>query len=97
MTHRRGSEPVDAAARREVVAFLREWLPEAARIEYRAMMEADPAGWHTHPHFAGGVIPEHALRGNGIDERVLNVADLDDVWPELLRQAVQEDGSPGPA
>jgi hypothetical protein len=31
-----------------------------------------------------------ALRGNGFTERVVGVASLDAVWPELLREAVAE-------
>ncbi len=84
------SEGLSRAVRDQVVAFLRGWLPPAARAEYRRMMEADPVHWSRHPHFAGGVIVEHALRGNGIDERTLGVRSLDDVWPELLRLAVAE-------
>jgi hypothetical protein len=52
------------------------------------MIAADPEGWWRDPHFAGGIIPRHALRGNGLDERALGVADLDRIWPELLRLAV---------
>lgn len=90
-------DPRAHAVRDEAVAFLRAWLPTAARDAYRAMMRADPQGWHRDPHFAGGIIAEHALRGNGIDERALGVDDLDAVWPELLRLAVAAngDGPPG--
>lgn len=86
------------AVRDEVVAFLRGWLPEEARRAYRRMMEEDPVNWSRDPHFANGVIVEHALRGNGIDERALGVPSLDEVWPELLRRAVYpEGGEPGGA
>jgi hypothetical protein len=88
-------DPSDAApgreVRREAVAFLREWLPEEARRAYREMMMDDPEGWPRHPHFAGGVIVRHALRGNGLDERALGVPDLDAAWPDLLRRAVLDD------
>jgi hypothetical protein len=74
--------------RDEAVSFLRAWLPAGARETYRRMIAADPEGWWRDPHFAGGIIPRHALRGNGLDERALGVADLDRIWPELLRLAV---------
>lgn len=74
-----------------VVAFLREWLPAQAKETYRAMMAEDPDHWHRHPHFAGGIIREHALRGNGITETVLGVKDLDEVWPALLELVLRED------
>lgn len=74
-----------------IVTFLREWLPREAKTTYRAMIAADPDQWHRHPHFAGGIISEHALRGNGITEKVLGVHDLDEVWPALLVMALRDD------
>lgn len=85
--------PRGRQVRREVVAFLRAWLPDEARRAYREMMERDPQGWPRHPHFAGGLVVRHALRGNGLDERTLGIPDLDAVWPDLLRRAVL--GDPG--
>ena len=81
--------PADLLA--AVVAFLRDWLPAQAKETYRGMIAEDPDHWHRHPHFAGGVIAEHALRGNGITEKVLGVKDLEEVWPALLELAVVED------
>ena len=77
-----------------IVAFLRDWLPAEAKRTYRAMLAADPDHWHRHPHFAGGIIQEHALRGNGITEKVLGVQSLDDVWPALLEMALRDDVGP---
>lgn len=87
------SGPRGRALRDEAVAFLRDWLPEQARRTYREMIRHDPGGWHRDPHFAGGIIAEHALRGNGITEVALGVPSLDAVWPELLRRAVLDDQS----
>lgn len=72
-----------------VVEFLREWLPSPAKRVYREMIRSDPANWSSDPHFAGGIIVDFALRGNGFDEKSLGIADLDAVWPELLRLAVE--------
>ncbi|HEX6924559.1 MAG TPA: hypothetical protein VF167_03990 [Longimicrobiaceae bacterium] len=83
-------DELDPEVRDQVVAFLRDWLPERAREVYREMILRDPEGWHRDPHFAGGIILEHALRGNGIDERALGVRDLTPLWPDLLRRAVLE-------
>lgn len=73
-----------------VVAFLRDWLPAEAKRTYRAMIADDPDHWHRHPHFAGGIIAEHALRGNGITEKVLGLENLDEVWPALLELALRQ-------
>jgi hypothetical protein len=85
---------LDPRVAQEVVDFLRDWLPASARQTYRAMIEEDPENWSRDPHFAGGIIVQHALRGNGITEKVLGIRDLNDVWPELLRRAVI-DPAPG--
>lgn len=74
--------------RHAVAEFLRDWLPPDALRVYRQMMIADPLHWSEDPHFDGGIIIKHALRGNGIDEALLGIDDLDAVWPELLRLAV---------
>ena len=74
----------------EVAAFLRRWLPEGVRAEYRRIMAADPAGWPHHPHFAGGLIVRHALRGNGVDEHALGVPSLEPLWREALARAVAD-------
>jgi len=81
----------------EAVAFLRQWLPPEALLVYREMIRENPKGWHLDPHFSGGIIVEHALRGNGIDERALGVEDLNAVWPALLREAVEPDAAGGRA
>lgn len=73
----------------EAVAFLARWLPTDAKQVYRELIRADPDNWSRHPHFAGGIIVRHALRGNGIDERMLGVSDLNTVWPALLRFALE--------
>jgi hypothetical protein len=79
----------------EAIAFLRRWLPDEAKEVYRQMIKENPRGWWHDPHFAGGIIVEHALRGNGIDERALGVDSLDFIWPDLLAAAVQNGESGG--
>jgi hypothetical protein len=89
------SSRVDPGLRREVVLFLRDWLPQPAQDAYREMISADPEGWHRDPHFGGGIVIRHALRGNGITEEALGIESLERIWPELLREAVL--GGPAPA
>lgn len=83
---------MDPDLRREVVEFLRAWLPEQAAQVYREMMDRDPVNWSRDPHFAGGIIVEHALRGNGLTEQALGVPDLEALWPGLLEEALREEG-----
>ena len=72
--------------------FLRNELPPEARRVYRELIRADPENWSRDPHFAGGIIVDHMLRGNGLDEVALGVSDLGPIWPELLRMAVEDGG-----
>jgi hypothetical protein len=84
-------EDMDPAVRDEAVRFLRGWLPERARAVYRTLIAEDPEGWRAHPHFAGGIIVDHALRGNGLTEEALGLENLHRAWPDLLRLALQEE------
>lgn len=77
--------------RAHLIAFLRDWLPNEAQHVYREMIRAAPHSWWHDPHFAGGIILEYALRGNGYDEKALGVKSLEPLWPDILRQAVAED------
>ena len=86
--HRDLPAELSPEVRDAVVTFLRDWLPDEAKHVYRRMMAQDEAGWMNDPHFRGGFIVQHALRGNGLDERALGVRDLEPLWPDLLRRAV---------
>jgi hypothetical protein len=89
MMRRRDAPPdLTPEVRDAVVSFLRDWLPDEAKRVYREMIREDAAGWMDDPHFQGGFIMRYALRGNGLDERALNVRDLEPLWPDLLRSAV---------
>lgn len=76
--------------RAELIAFLRDWLPEEAKRVYREMIRSSPNAWWYDPHFEGGVILEYALRGNGFTEKALGVKNLQPLWPDLLTHAVFE-------
>ncbi len=82
--------PIDPRIRRQVVAFLRDFLPPDAIATYRRMIRADPESWHRSPHFASGFALEHLFRGNGITEKALGVKSLEPHWPDLLREAVMQ-------
>ena len=84
----RVSRAIPAAREKEVVLFLRDWLPRHALATYRRMMLADPDEWHRSAHFQGGIVVRHFLRGNGITARVLGVDNLEEIWPRILRAAV---------
>ncbi len=74
--------------RDELIAFLRDWLPEEAKRVYRDMIRSSPNAWWYDPHFDGGIILEYALRGNGFTEKALGVTSLAPLWPDLLIRAV---------
>ncbi|MQA90573.1 MAG: hypothetical protein GEU90_10105 [Gemmatimonas sp.] len=90
MIDRSGPTEIDPSVRDAAVAFLRDWLSSEAKRRYRSMIAENPDGWPADPHFADGIIVKHALRGNGIDEKVLGVRNLESVWADLLKRAVQE-------
>ena len=79
--------------RAELIAFLRDWLPEDAKRAYRDLIRSSPNAWWYDPHFEGGIILEYALRGNGFTEKSLGVKSLVPLWPELLIRAVFDEVS----
>lgn len=81
-------DELDPVLVREIVGFLREWLPSSAISAYRTIMLDDPERWHQHPHFERGVVVRHMLRGNGLPSDLVRPELLDAIWPELLRLAV---------
>jgi hypothetical protein len=87
---------MDPRRRQEAVDFLRAWLPERVKAVYRALIEEGPESWRAHPHFLGGVVVDHVLRGNGLTEETLGVEDLNQIWPELLHLALSNEPPPGP-
>jgi hypothetical protein len=84
------SASLDPALRREVVAYIRDWLPDSVRKSYQEMIAEDPDGWHRGTHFSGGIVVTHILEGNGITADALGVESLDPLWPELLAEALAE-------
>jgi hypothetical protein len=81
-------DELDPVLVREIVEFLRDWLPSSAISTYRTMMLEDPDRWPQHPHFSGGLVVRHMLRGNGLSRELVRPDLLDAIWPELLRRAV---------
>lgn len=73
------------------VEYLRRKLPRAAqRILRRRMRQYGSSWWH-HPagwHFRGGMAVRNLLRKGGFGEKELGVGNLDDVYVELVEQAV---------
>jgi hypothetical protein len=81
-------DEVDPVLVREIVGFLRDWLPSSAISAYRAIMLEDPEHWPQHPHFARGLVVRNMLLGNGLPRDAIRPELLEAVWPELLRLAV---------
>jgi len=83
-------DELDPVLVREIVGFLREWLPPSAISAYRTIIREDPERWPQHPHFERGLVVRHLLRGNGLPNDLVRPELLDAIWPELLRRAVLE-------
>lgn len=81
-------DELDPVLVREIVGFLRDWLPSSAISAYRTIMLEDPEHWPRHPHFARGLVVRNMLRGNGLPRDLIPPELLEAVWPALLRLAV---------
>jgi hypothetical protein len=70
------------------VARLRTLLVEEAPL-VRAAIAARPDDWIAPHHFAWGMVIRNLLRREGFGEQELGVENLDNVYVELIEEAMQ--------
>lgn len=71
-----------------IVEFLAELFGTEGIEKLRGMIEADDEWW-AGIHFAGGMDIRNRLRDNGFDEAELGIANLDNVYVELLEEVAK--------
>lgn len=72
----------------EAVAFLREWLSADVQERIRAVVDAKSSAWPAAYHTFWGMGVRNALREAGFGEAELDVRNLDNVYVELVEEAV---------
>ena len=70
------------------LAFLRTTLTPA-QDQIRVAMQSDPATWWAKYHFGWGMATRNALRRAGFGEEYFGVHNLDDIYIELVEEALR--------
>lgn len=85
-----------ATARASAVNFLRKTIkPNDQRAILADMTKLGLAEWTMRNHFALGMAVRNQLRAVGYTEAALGVPSLDEVWAQLLHEALASLGSGG--
>jgi len=71
--------------------FLSELIPEKVKRKIRKEIKRDPEGWFTPYHFHWGMGIRNELRQNGYGEAYFLVKNLDDIYVELVEDAVRKE------
>lgn len=71
------------------VRFLREWLSPMVRFQIRELVDKQSRDWPVAYHSFWGMGVRNALRDRGFGEDALGVLNLDNVYVELVEEAVR--------
>jgi hypothetical protein len=82
----RESEPQKWAA---AVTFLRSWLSPLVQQEVREVIRIKSPDWPAGYHMGWGMGVRNALREHGFGEKGFGVLNLDNIYVELVEEAVQ--------
>jgi len=78
-------------SKKEVVEkFLSELISEKDKRKIREEVKKDPVGWFALYHFTWGMAIRNELRQNGFGEEYFMIKNLDDIYVELVEDAVKE-------
>ena len=80
-----------STSKKEVVKkFLSELISEKDKRKIRKEIMKDSVGWFAPYHFTWGMAIRNALRQNGFGEEYFMIENLDDIYVELVEDAVKE-------
>jgi hypothetical protein len=71
------------------VRLLKRLITEEARERILDAIRSNPSGWQSESHFGLGMAVRNNLREHGYTESVLAVENLDEIWADLLCEALE--------
>lgn len=84
---RKAYEAIPASKREPAIAYLRKHLAEKEKI--RRLIKKDSVNWCIPYHLTWGMTVRNKLRGAGFGEEYFNIGNLDDIYVELVEDAVR--------
>lgn len=91
---RKGYDALPLEKRTAAVSFLRRYFSTYVRDQIRSVIAVDPEGWFASYHMFWGMSVRNALRKSGFGEGFFPIGNLDDIYVELIEDAVKEDQCP---
>ena len=70
-------------------AMLRAEIPASEQQQIRDSIAADPKSWSTPYHFWWGMSIRNVLRDRGFGERDFQIRNLDNIYVQLVEEAVK--------
>jgi hypothetical protein len=77
--------------REAAVKFLSKFISIEDKRKIRKEIEKEPVRWFAPYHFDWGMKIRNELRQTGFDEQYFMIKNLDDIYVELVENAVKED------
>ncbi len=72
----------------KAIKFLKKWIYKKDILKLRKLIKKDPVGWFGLYHHGWGTAIRNALRHNGFGEEYFGIRNLDDIYVELVEDAV---------
>jgi hypothetical protein len=83
---------INPEVKKKAIAYLKSKLTEQTKHQLRGAIADDPEEWFAPYHFQWGMAMRNLLRSAGFGEEQLKVSNLDDVYVELIEDAIKLDG-----
>lgn len=71
------------------IECLKGWLESGTKRKLREMIKKAPSNWFAEHHFFFGMAIRNHLRQSGFGESYFGINNLDDIYVELLEEAVK--------
>jgi hypothetical protein len=74
----------------KVIKFLRKIIPDDDKLKIRQLIHEAPEGWFAFYHHGWGTAIRNALRHKRFGEKYFGINNLDDIYVELVEDAIKE-------
>ena len=76
--------------KKKVIKFLKKWIYKEDIKKLRTIIKKEPEGWFASYHHFWGMAVRNSLRIAGYGEKYFKINNLDDIYTELVEEAIYE-------
>jgi len=77
--------------KKKAIKFLKKEISQELKIGLKLLIKKDPENWFTKYHFEWGMAIRNLLRRKGFGEKYFGINNLDDIYVELIEDAIKEE------